>query len=109
FLCRRLGHGIQRRERLAVVEPGAGLWIVDGDRPEQLRRNILGQVQLVASGTVQEIAVGVPASIRVLAADVLEVGGHAGTGGVGVGEERRSHVGLVEGLVCKVSAAAWKW
>ena len=60
---------------LLVVDQAARIDVVDGDRPEQLGRNIFRQVQLVVSGAVQEIAVGVPESIRVLGADVLEVGG----------------------------------
>ena len=84
---RRLVHGVDRGERLAVVEPGAGHRIVDRDRPEQRGRNALGQGELVVVSAEQEVAVSVDESHWVLRADILHVDRHARARRIGEGEE----------------------
>jgi len=92
-----LSHRVDRRKRLTVVEARASDRGVDCDRPEQRRRDALGQVELVAVGSLSRLARSIDKGYGILHADILHINGHPG-GRISHREEPEARIDVVESV-----------
>ena len=93
-----LSHRVDRRKRLTVVEARASDRVVDCDRPEQHRRNALGQVELVAVGSLSRLARSIDKGYGILHADILHINGHPAAGRISHREEPEARIDVVESV-----------